>query len=108
MWHGRLLKVGADADVKQLIGAATKVIDLGGRRVIPGIYDSHVHFLGGGQQLARVDLKDAKDEAEFGRRLAEFDKSTPRDRWLVGGNWDHDRAFAGKLPTAATIDKYVP
>jgi predicted amidohydrolase YtcJ len=54
-----------------------------------------------------VDLKDAADEAEFGRRLAEFDKNTPRDRWLLGGNWDHDRTFGGKPPTAAAIDKYV-
>src|SRR3974377_2141026 len=90
VWRGRILKVGTDEELKQLVGSNTKVIDLQGRRVVPGFYDSHVHFLGGGQSLARVDLKDAKDEAEFGRRLVEFDKRTPRDRWLVGGNWDHD------------------
>jgi predicted amidohydrolase YtcJ len=101
------MKVGTDAEMKALAGPDTNVIDLGSRRVVPGFYDSHAHFLGGGQQLARVDLKDAKDEAEFGKRLAEFDKNTPRDRWLVGGNWDHDRTFAGKLPSAATIDKFV-
>src|SRR5438874_2575632 len=65
VWRGRVLKVGTDAEVKQLAGASTKVIDLGGRRVVPGFYDSHAHFLGGGLSLARVDLKDAKDEAEF-------------------------------------------
>jgi predicted amidohydrolase YtcJ len=107
VWRGRVLKVGTDAEVKPLAGPGTKVIDLGGRRVVPGFYDSHAHVLGGGQQLSRVELKDAKDEAEFGKRLAEFDKNTPRDRWLVGGNWDHDRAFGGKLPSAATIDKFV-
>jgi predicted amidohydrolase YtcJ len=107
VWRGRILKVGTDEEVKQLVGPKTKVIDLAGRRVVPGFYDSHAHFLGGGQQLASVDLKDAKDEAEFGRRLVEFDMKTPRERWLVGGNWDHDRTFAGKLPTAAMIDKYV-
>src|SRR5688500_2520697 len=78
-WSGRVLKVGTDAEVKQLAGPQTKVIDLDGRRVVPGFYDSHAHLLGGGQQLSRVELKDAKDEAEFGRRLAEFDKNTPRD-----------------------------
>jgi len=107
VWRGRILRVGTDAEVKALAGPRTTVIDLAGRRVVPGFYDSHAHVLGGGQQLARVELKDAKDEAEFGRRLAAFDKSTPRDRWLLGGNWDHDRAFGGKLPTATTIDKYV-
>ncbi len=107
-WRNRIIAVGTDAEVKQLVGTKTKVIDLNGQRVVPGFYDSHAHFLAGGQSLAMVDLKDAKDEAEFGRRLVEFDKKTPRDRWLIGGKWDHDRAFGGKLPTAAIVDKYVP
>jgi predicted amidohydrolase YtcJ len=80
---------------------------LKGRRVVPGFHDSHLHFLGGGQQLGRVELKDARDEAEFGKRLQEFDQKLPRDRWLVGGNWDHDRAFGGKVPTAEVVDRYV-
>ncbi len=107
VWRDRILVVGTDAEVKALAGPATRVIDLRGRRVVPGFHDSHVHFLMGGESLAQVDLKDAKDEAEFGRRLAEFDKKLPRDRWIVGGNWDHDRAFGGRLPTAAILDKYV-
>ncbi len=107
VWKGRILKVGSDADVKTLIGANTKVIDLKGQRVVPGFYDSHVHWLGGGLQLARVELKDAKDEAEFGKRLKEFDEKMPRDRWMLGGNWDHDRTFGGTLPMAEMLDKYV-
>lgn len=107
VWRGRVLAVGTAAEVKPLIGPDTKVIDLGGRRVVPGFYDSHAHWLNGGRSLAQVDLKDAKDEAEFGRRLVEFDKKLSRDRWIIGGNWDHDRAFNGQLPTAAIVDKYV-
>ena len=107
VWRDRVIKVGADAEVKPLVGSKTKVIQLTGRRVVPGFHDSHLHFLGGGQQLGRVELKDARDEAEFGRRLQEFDRKLPRDRWLVGGNWDHDRAFGGKLPTADIVDRYV-
>ena len=87
-------------DIKPLIGPHTRVIDLKGRRVVPGFYDSHVHLLGSGLRLAEVALKDAKDEAEFGRRLREFDRKLPRDRWLTGGEWDHDRTFNGVLPTA--------
>lgn len=107
VWRGRVLKVGTDAEVKALAGANTKLIDLKGGRLVPGFYDSHVHFLSGGQSLSRVDLKDAKDEAEFGKRLVAFDKNTSRERWLVGGLWDHDRTFKGELPTAALLDKYV-
>jgi predicted amidohydrolase YtcJ len=103
----RIVAVGTDAQVQPLIGPATKVIDLKQRRVLPGFHDSHVHLLSTGQRLSQVALKDAADEAEFGRRLREFDHKLPPGRWMLGGNWDHDRAFAGKLPTAAIIDKFV-
>jgi predicted amidohydrolase YtcJ len=108
VWHGRILAVGKSDDVKALAGPKTRVIDLKGRRVMPGFYDSHVHLLGSGMRLGEVALKDAKDEAEFGRRLREFDRKLPRDRWLLGGEWDHDRTFGGRLPTAELIDRYVP
>jgi predicted amidohydrolase YtcJ len=104
----RILFVGSTKEAKTYLGEKTKVIDLQGKRVVPGFYDSHVHMLGGGQLLSQVNLKDCKDEKEFGERLQKFDRELPRDRWLVGGNWDHDRTFDGKLPTAALIDKYVP
>lgn len=105
--HGRILFVGSTADAEARF-KATKVIDAGGRRVVPGFHDSHVHILGAGQGLARVQLKDAPDEAEFGRRLKEFDAKLPKDRWMLGGDWDHDRTFGGKLPTAKLVDQYVP
>src|SRR4051812_35443886 len=107
VWRDRILAVGTTDEVKKFISPKTRVIDLKGRRVVPGFYDSHIHLLGSGQRLAEVALKDAKDEAEFGRRLRAFDRKLPRDRWLLGGEWDHDRAFKGDLPTAELIDKYV-
>src|SRR5205823_9372129 len=108
VWQGRIVAVGTSAQIKKLVGERTRVIDLKGRRVLPGFYDSHVHLLGSGMRLNEVALKDAKDEAEFGRRLREFDKKLPRDRWLLGGEWDHDRTFGGRLPTSELIDRYVP
>jgi predicted amidohydrolase YtcJ len=107
-WHGRILAVGRGDEVRRLVGPATRVLDAGGRRVVPGFYDSHVHLLGSGLRLNEVALKDAADEKEFGRRLRAFDRKLPGDRWLLGGEWDHDRTFAGQLPTAALLDRYVP
>jgi predicted amidohydrolase YtcJ len=103
----RIAAIGTSADLRRMIGPKTRVLDAKGRRVLPGFYDSHVHLLGSGLRLSEVALKDAKDEAEFGKRLREFDRKLPRDRWLLGGEWDHDRTFAGQLPTAEMIDKYV-
>ncbi len=108
IWRDRILFAGSSAEARKLIGPKTRVLDLKGRRVVPGFYDSHVHLLSSGLGLSRVALKDAKDEEEFGRRLREFDRKLPRDRWLLGGDWDHDRTFKGELPTAKMIDKYVP
>ena len=45
---GEFLRVGTDADVVPLAGAATRVIDLGGRRVLPGLIDNHLHIIRGG------------------------------------------------------------
>lgn len=103
----RILAVGRDEDIKPLIGPKTRIIDLQQKRVVPGFHDCHAHLINGGTRVAQVALKDAKDEADFGKRLVDFDKKLPPGRWLLGGNWDHDRAFGGELPTAAMLDKYV-
>ncbi|MGH7134255.1 MAG: amidohydrolase family protein, partial [Pirellulales bacterium] len=107
VWQGRILAVGTTESIRPMIGPATRVVALRGRRVLPGFHDCHVHLLAGGLQLRRVDLKDAANEAEFAQRLKAFDRQLPPARWLLGGNWDHDRTFGGQLPTAATLDRYV-
>lgn len=104
---GRIVAIGRNEEIQPWIGAKTEIVALDGARVVPGFIDAHVHLLGGGLQLLRVDLKEAKDEEEFGRRLREYDAKTPRGRWLLGGNWDHERTFGGRLPTAELVDKYV-
>lgn len=104
---GRIVAVGTTAEIKALAGPAANRIDLAGRRVVPGFYDSHVHLLGSGTRLGQVALKDAATEDELGKLLRAFDAKLPRDRWMLGGDWDHDRALGGKLPTAELLDKYV-
>ncbi|HWB10327.1 MAG TPA: amidohydrolase [Pirellulales bacterium] len=105
--QGRIVAVGSDAEILPTAGATTRVVRLAGKRVLPGFRDCHVHLLAGGRQLTQVDLKDAGDEAEFGRRLSAFDRKLPPGRWMLGGNWDHDRTFGGKLPSAALLDRYL-
>ena len=105
--NGRILAMGDDKTILQQRGPKTQVIDVKGQRVVPGFHDSHVHFLGAGIFLSQVDLKLCADEEAFGKLLREFDQKLPPGRWLLGGNWDHDRTFGGRLPDAALIDKYV-
>ncbi|MBX7104504.1 MAG: amidohydrolase [Gemmataceae bacterium] len=107
-FQGRILAVGSTNDIRTLIGPKTVVLDVAGRRVVPGFHDSHVHMLGSGLRLSQVALKDAPDAKTFGERIAKFHTDLSRDRWLLGGEWDHDRTFGGRLPTIADIDPYCP
>src|SRR6516162_8341465 len=59
IWRERILAIGTNATIKSLTGPQTRVIDLQGRRVVPGFHDSHVHLLQGGMRLSQVALKDA-------------------------------------------------
>jgi predicted amidohydrolase YtcJ len=104
----RIVWVGITKVAGLYVGPKTPVLDLAGKRVVPGFHDSHVHLLSSGMRLSQVDLKDAPDEKEFGKRLRAFDQKLPPGVWMQGGDWDHDRTFAGKLPTAAMLDKFVP
>lgn len=107
-WNGQILAVGSVREIKKLIGADTKIIDLEGKLVLPGFNDSHTHFVNGGFHLMGVDLKDAANEEEFGKRLSAKSKELPPEAWITGGNWDHDKWPGGNLPTAELIDRYVP
>jgi predicted amidohydrolase YtcJ len=108
VWQNKIIAVGTDADVKPLTGAQTRVIDAGGKLVLPGFNDAHVHFLETGFQLSSVNLRDAKSPEEFARILKDFIARTPKDRWIQGGRWDHENWKPANLPTKELIDPVSP
>src|SRR5437867_2777068 len=57
VWHERILALGTNEEMRKLAGPRPKIIDLHGRRAVPGFYDSHLHLLGGGMLLSQVNLK---------------------------------------------------
>ena len=100
----KVLAVGDDSTVRALASNTTKVIDLKGRLITPGFNDAHVHFLDGGFGLLSVDLRDAKDEADFALRIGRHAAGLPKGTWILNGNWDHERWKSQALPTKALID----
>ncbi|MDX2043357.1 MAG: amidohydrolase [Acidobacteriota bacterium] len=104
----RIAAVGSTKDIRRWIGANTKVIDLQGKRVVPGFNDAHVHFLDGGAGLAAVQLRDAASQEEFRKRIGEFAAKLQKGRWVLNGNWDHENWRPANLPTRQLIDAVTP
>jgi predicted amidohydrolase YtcJ len=107
---GRFLRVGADADVLALAGPATKIIDLKGRRVLPGLIDNHLHIIRGGlnfnMELRWDGVRTLADAMDMLKRQIAI---TPPPQWVrvVGGFTEHQ--FAEKrLPTLEEINALAP
>jgi hypothetical protein len=103
---GRVVAVGSPDDVAPWAGPRTERVDLGGRLVVPGLLDSHTHFLEGGFELAGIQLRDAATPEEFARRIGAFAARHP-DEWMTGGTWDHE-LWGGELPRRDWIDAVTP
>ena len=100
----RIVAVGTDSDVAAWRGPQTQVIDAGGKLLLPGFNDAHVHFVSGGAQLDAVQLNDATSAQEFVRRIGERAKVTPKGSWILGGDWDETKWTPAELPTREMID----
>jgi predicted amidohydrolase YtcJ len=104
----RIIAVGSKADIDVLRGPNTNLVDAGGKLLLPGFNDAHVHFVGGGVQLDSVQLNDATSAAEFARRVAEQVKKTAKGEWVQGGDWDETKWTPAQLPTKELIDLFTP
>ena len=102
----RIVAVGSSADIRARAGSTTPV-DLGGRFVVPGFIDTHVHFVDGGFRLASVQLRDASTRDEFVARIKAFAATVPPGTWITGGDWDHT-LWGGELPRRDWIDAATP
>ena len=104
----RIVAVGSNSDVEAWHGKNTRVIDAGGKLLLPGFNDSHVHFVSGGMQLASVELNDATSAQEFARRIGEQAKRTAKGEWVRGGNWDETKWTPPQMPSKELIDPLTP
>jgi hypothetical protein len=103
---GRVVAVGTSRE----IGAAyrgARTVDLRGRLVTPGFNDAHIHFLGGGLSLLRVNLSGAKTLAEAKARVAARVREVAPGTWITGRGWDHT-LWGGQWPTKKDLDEVAP
>ena len=104
----RLVAVGSNAEIAQWRGPQTKVVDAGGKLLLPGFNDAHVHFISGGIELDSVQLKAATSVQEFARLIAEKAKSLGKGEWILEGNWDETKWSPAVYPEKSSIDPLTP
>jgi predicted amidohydrolase YtcJ len=107
---GRVDAVGTDAEILPRRGAATRVVDAGGRTVIPGLNDSHLHLIRGGLNY-NLELRwdDVRSLSEAMRRLKEQVARTPAPQWVrVVGGFTEFQFAERRLPTIDELNAAAP
>jgi len=104
---GKILAVGADADIRGKYAAAD-VLDAGGRAVYPGFIDAHAHFVRYSQSLFTTALYGSSSFEEVVRRVKEFAAAHPGQAWILGRGWDQNK-FPGKaFPDNTLLSEAFP
>jgi predicted amidohydrolase YtcJ len=104
----RIVAVGTSQAILKLASSSTKIIELHGRRVVPGFNDAHLHFYMGGASLSLVQLRNVGSPSAFRDEIGKFARTRPKGEWILGGNWDHQNWTPSVLPDHELIDPVTP
>lgn len=106
----KIVAVGGDAEIMGLRGHSTRLIDAGGRRVIPGLNDNHMHLVRGAL-LYNLELRwDGVTSLKQGlEMIAAQAKRTPPDQWVrVMGGWNSFQFSERRMPTVTELNQAAP
>jgi predicted amidohydrolase YtcJ len=104
---GEITFVGGSTEARTHQAESTRVVDLAGATVIPGLVDSHTHVFELGAALERIDLIDVATEEDAVALVVERARSVPKGEWIVGRGWD-EGAWANRYPDKVLLTQAVP
>ena len=107
-YRGKIVAVGDDTVIERRRGMGTKVIDAGGKLVLPGFVDCHIHFMEGSAKLAWVSLEGAKNLPEIRDKLRSYAAQNPGEGWILGHGWNYGMFGPGRLPDKKDLDDIFP
>lgn len=107
---GKVVAIGSDDDVAPYVPLARRVVELEGRRVVPGLNDSHIHAVRGGVSWTRtVHWEDVRTLADGLSRIREDAAARAAGEWVaVVGGWHSSQLAEGRAPTRAELDEAAP
>jgi predicted amidohydrolase YtcJ len=103
----RIVFVGTAVAAQAYRGPGTRVLDVSGATILPGLVDSHTHVQGLGEAASQVDLTTARTEEEAVARVAERARGVPKGEWILGRGWD-EGAWANRYPGMKLLSDAVP
>ena len=108
MKAGRIVFVGSNADAKSFQKDTTRVVDLAGKAVVPGLTDSHCHIFGIGEREMNLNLEGANTLEDFLARVKERVAKTERGKWITGRGWIETFWQPPQFPTRGDLDRVAP
>jgi len=108
IYKGKIVAVGSDDQVTRMRGIGTRMIDAGGKVVLPGFTDCHIHFLDGSLGLQRVNLEGAANLDAILARLQKYADAHPDLPWILGQGWNYAMFAPETLPNKKPLDKLFP
>ncbi len=107
---GRFLAVGSDRDMRPFTGPSTRVIDLGGRTVIPGLIDAQIHATRAGLNWdGELHWEQLRSLADGLQMIAKAAQARPAGSWIVvPGGWVPAQFVEQRFPTIAELDAIAP
>ncbi len=104
---GRIVAVGSDDEIRDLAGSQAETVPLGGRPLLPGFQDAHVHPAFAGITMLRCDLDGAEDLDGALARIRAYAQAHPDRKWIDGSGWRMEW-FPGGTPSRELLDSVVP
>ena len=100
----RILAVGDDDELLDFKSKRTRLIDLEGSFVLPGLCDAHIHFYDWSLSLDQVLLAGCQSKDELAARVTERSRSQSSGRWILGRGWNERRWPESAMPTMEDLD----
>ncbi|HYO77378.1 MAG TPA: amidohydrolase, partial [Thermoanaerobaculia bacterium] len=104
IWGDRISAVGTNAEVRAMAGRNTKLVDIGGRTVVPGFIDAHSHpAVSGRLHLRQVDA-DLRSISAIQAAIRERAANTPKGEWVLAFKYDDTKTSEGRFLTREDLD----